>query len=60
MRVKSIDEKDVVIESSDVQSKLLWSVLLINFGFFIIEMTTSLISKSIGLVADSLDLVNMR
>lgn len=53
----SIDDKDVVIESSDVQFKLLWSVLLINFGFFIIEMTTGLISKSMGLVADSLDML---
>lgn len=53
----SIDEKEVVIESSNVQSKLLWSVLIINFGFFIIEMTTGLISKSMGLVADSLDML---
>ena len=47
---KTIKEKDVAIESSDVQSKLLWSVLIINLGFFIIEMTTGLISKSMGLV----------
>ena len=39
------------------QSKLLWIVLIINFGFFIIEMTTGLISKSMGLVADSLDML---
>ncbi len=38
------------------QSKLLWSVLIINFSFFLIEMTTGLISKSMGLVADSLDM----
>lgn len=53
----SIDEKEVTIESSDVQSKLLWTILIINFGFFIIEMTTGLISKSMGLVADSLDML---
>ena len=41
----SVDEKEVVMKNSDVQSKLLWSVLIINFGFFIIEMTTGLISK---------------
>jgi len=52
-----IDEKDIEIESSNVQSKLLWSVLIINFGFFIIEMTTGLISDSMGLVADSLDML---
>lgn len=43
--------------NNDVQSRLLWVVLLINFGFFIIEMTTGLISKSMGLVADSLDML---
>jgi Co/Zn/Cd efflux system component len=45
------------IEEDTVQSKLLWSVLIINFGFFIIEMTTGLISRSMGLVADSLDML---
>ncbi len=52
-----MDENEFAPESSDVQSKLLWSVLLINFGFFIIEMTTGLISRSMGLVADSLDML---
>ncbi|MCU4157693.1 cation transporter [Carboxylicivirga sp. A043] len=51
------DSNDIQSESSEVQSKLLWSVLIINFGFFIIEMTTGLISKSMGLVADSLDML---
>jgi len=35
------------------QRKLLWTVLAINFTFFLIEMATGLISKSMGLVADS-------
>ena len=39
------------------QTKILWSVLVINFVFFIIEMTTGVISKSMGLVADSLDML---
>lgn len=39
------------------QFKLLWSVLVINFGFFVIEMFTGLISNSMGLVADSLDML---
>jgi len=52
-----VDSNDVQLESSEVQSKLLWLVLIINFGFFIIEMTTGLISKSMGLVADSLDML---
>lgn len=54
---ENIDESEVILESSEVQSKLLWSVLIINFTFFIIEMTTGLISKSMGLVADSLDML---
>jgi Co/Zn/Cd efflux system component len=40
-----------------LQRKLLWIVLIINFAFFIIEMTTGLFSKSMGLVADSLDML---
>ena len=54
---ENIDANEVQPESSEVQSKLLWSVLIINFGFFIIEMSTGLISKSMGLVADSLDML---
>ena len=44
-------------ESNALQRKLLWTVLLINFGFFIMEMATGLVSKSMGLVADSLDML---
>ncbi len=39
------------------QKKLLWTVLIINFAFFVIEMTTGLLSRSMGLVADSLDML---
>lgn len=39
------------------QKKLLWTVLAINFAFFVIEMTTGLFSKSMALVADSLDML---
>lgn len=52
-----IEDSEIVIESSNAQSKLLWYVLIINFVFFIVEMTTGLISKSMGLVADSLDML---
>ncbi len=44
-------------DESIKQKKLLWAVLAINFGFFIIEMTTGWISGSMGLVADSLDML---
>ena len=39
------------------QTKLLWSVLIINFTFFLIEITSGFISKSMGLVADSMDML---
>jgi len=35
--------------------KLLWIVLSINFGLFVIGITAGLIANSMGLVADSLD-----
>ena len=53
----TINESEVVLENTGVQSKLLWSVLIINFSFFIIEMTTGIISRTMGLVADSLDML---
>jgi len=33
---------DIEMASSEVQSSLLWTVLAINSGFFLIEMTTGL------------------
>jgi len=43
-------------EASD-QRKVLIAVLVINFAFFINEISTGIISKSIGLMADSLDML---
>lgn len=39
------------------QRKLLWTVLAINFIFFILESLFGFISKSMGLVADGLDML---
>jgi len=50
-------QADEFKDDSSVQSKLLWTVLIINFAFFLIEITTGFISKSMGLVADSLDML---
>ena len=55
--ISSEDTATIITESTRSQSKLLWTVLIINFAFFIIEMSTGLISKSMGLVADSLDML---
>ena len=55
--ISSEDTDTIITESTRSQSKLLWTVLIINFAFFILEMSTGLISKSMGLVADSLDML---
>lgn len=39
------------------QKKLLWTVLGINFFFFLLEIITGFLSRSMGLVADSLDML---
>jgi Co/Zn/Cd efflux system component len=57
--------KKISTEFSDIstfneyskQKQVLWTVLLINFTFFIIEIATGFISGSMGLVADSLDML---
>jgi Co/Zn/Cd efflux system component len=46
-----------ISNSENDQRKLLWTVLLINFSFFVIEITFGWISNSMGLVADSLDML---
>ena len=48
---------DGKLSDTSAQRRILWSVLLINFGFFIVEAVTGLISQSMGLVADSLDML---
>ncbi len=39
------------------ERKLLWKVLVINFSFFGLELVTGIISGSMGLLADSLDML---
>lgn len=51
------DVEETTVESANVQSSLLWKVLIVNFTFFLIEIVTGLISRSMGLVADSLDML---
>ncbi len=56
-KVSSEKTSEQVENNDQNQRKLLWSVLAINFAFFLIEITTGLFSKSMGLVADSLDML---
>jgi len=46
-----------VDDDSAQQKKILWWVLGINAGFFLVEMVFGLISGSMGLIADSLDML---
>lgn len=56
--VRSVEtEGELPQEGSEVRPALLWTVLVINFGFFLIESVTGWISRSMGLVADSLDML---
>lgn len=48
---------DEIHSEESNQRKVLWSVLIINFAFFLIEIISGLISNSMGLVADSLDML---
>lgn len=56
-RLCTEEVKDLTFEKDQSQQKLLWTVLLINFGFFLIEMVSGWISNSMGLIADSLDML---
>lgn len=56
-RLSTEQSAEVEIKERKGQRNLLWIVLSINFGFFVIEMTAGWISGSMGLVADSLDML---
>ena len=53
----SADSFSTASDNTARERKLLWQVLIINFFFFGLELTTGFISNSIGLVADSLDML---
>lgn len=50
-----VDDFEFATEKN--QRLVLWSVLLINFLFFVVEFLTGFISSSMGLVADSVDML---
>lgn len=53
----SEEEEELMLAENTGQKKMLWTVLVINFAFFVLEITTGFISRSMGLVADSLDML---
>ena len=56
-RLVKTEQTNEDVDDGSVQKSLLWTVLLINFSFFVIEALFGLISGSMGLVADSLDML---
>lgn len=57
-KLENTEDADMpLVSNASHQRKILWWVLGINFGFFVVEMTTGWISRSMGLVADSLDML---
>jgi Co/Zn/Cd efflux system component len=55
VRTEQADRSEITEQRS--QRTLLWTVLAVNFSFFVIEMTAGVRSESMGLVADSLDML---
>jgi len=53
----SEDNQTEPTDNTAPERKLLWQVLAINFFFFVLELATGFISNSMGLVADSLDML---
>lgn len=51
------DEELLLTDTTEQERKLLWQVLAINFFFFALEIITGFISGSMGLVADSFDML---
>lgn len=48
---------EITTGKNELERKLLWQVLGINFFFFALEMLTGFLAKSMALVADSLDML---
>lgn len=59
IKTESIDDEEELLlrDTTAQERKLFWQVLAINFFFFILEIISGFISGSIGLVADSLDML---
>lgn len=55
--LSSEEVSDFVKKEDTSQRKVLWIVLAINFGFFLVEIVFGFVSGSMGLVADSLDML---
>ena len=55
--LETIETEEVLPKQEATQRTILWWVLGINFGFFLLEMTYGWLASSMGLIADSLDML---
>ena len=56
-KIKTEQTEEINFAENANQRQLLWTVLGINFLFFVLEMVTGIFSISMGLLADSLDML---
>lgn len=54
---EGFEDDDSLSGDTQKERKMLWIVLLINAGAFLLEFVTGFIARSMGLVADSLDML---
>ncbi|HEU4325280.1 MAG TPA: cation transporter [Roseiflexaceae bacterium] len=55
---EAVDDEEIDLDANNAQQrKLLIIVLLINAGLFVLEVITGFLANSMGLVADSLDML---
>ncbi|MDW3651965.1 MAG: cation diffusion facilitator family transporter [Bacteroidia bacterium] len=55
--LKTIQTEETLPKQENHERTILWWVLGINFGFFLLEMTYGWLANSMGLIADSLDML---
>lgn len=55
--IEDASTSEETVSAGSADRNLLWAVLIINLSFFIIEALAGFISRSMGLVADSLDML---
>lgn len=57
-QISSVPAEEILLnETEGSQKKILWAVLGINLSFFLIEIISGFLAHSMGLVADSLDML---
>lgn len=55
--ISSEKSDDVNVSEDDSQRRILWIVLALNFGFFLLELVYGIVAKSVGLLGDSIDML---